>query len=47
MKSKKNGCVEASKEEIHNNDETKYSESNFVDKNILNKIIFIFMVLLI
>jgi len=43
----KNGCVEASKEETHNNDETKCSDGNFIGKNALNKIILIIMVLLI
>ena len=43
----KNGCVEVSKEGIHNNDETKYPEDNFVDKNIFNTIISILMVHLI
>ena len=44
----KNGCVEASKEETHNNDEEKKSsESNFIGKNTLNKIILMLMVLLI
>ena len=43
----KKGCVEASKEETHNNDETKCSDGNFIGKNALNKIILIIMVLLI
>lgn len=43
-----NGCVEASKEETHNNDEEKKSsEGNFIGKNTLNKIILMLMVLLI
>ena len=44
----KNGCVEASKEETHNNDEEKKSsEGNFIGKKTLNKIILMLMVLLI